>query len=125
MPGDAQDKTLIDIAVTGGLGALLAVFFAAIRAARAHIDEGFNFKRFAVGLASAGGVGAIVAWGLDALEVSRELSAVIIAMCGYCGGRLLDIVEAELPETIRAVFDALQKKIIDGKWLNNDTNSKD
>ena len=125
MPGDAQDKTLIDIAVTGGLGALVAVFFTAIREARAHLDEGFNLKRFAVGLASAGGVGAIVAWGLDALEVSRELSAVIIAMCGYCGGRLLDVVEAELPETIRAAFDAIQKKITDGKWLNNDSDSKD
>ena len=76
-----------------------------------------------MGLASAGGVGAIVAWGLDALEVSRELSAVIIAMCGYCGGRLLDVVEAELPETIRAAFDAIQKKITEGKWLN-DFNSK-
>ena len=124
MPGDAQDKTLIDIAVTGGLGALIAVFFAAIRAARAHVtEEGHNLKRFAVGLFSAGGVGAIVAWGLDALEVSRELSAVIIAMCGYCGGRLLDVVEAELPETIRAAFDALQKKITEGKWLN-DSDSK-
>ena len=58
------------------------------------------------------------------MEVSRELSAVIIAMCGYCGGRLLDIVEAELPETIRAFFDALQKKIIDGKWLNDDSGPK-
>lgn len=124
MPGEGQDKTLLDLAVTGGIGALVAVFFAAIRAARAHIDEAFNFKRFAVGLFSAGGVGAIVAWSLDALEMSRELSAVIIAMCGYCGGRLLDVVEAELPETIKAAFDAIQKKITDGKWLNNGTDSK-
>ena len=86
MPGDAQDKTLLDLAVTGGIGALVAVFFAAIRAARAHVDDTFNLKRFAVGLFSAGGVGALVAWGLDALSVSRELSAIIIAMCGYCGG---------------------------------------
>lgn len=119
MPGE-DDKTLIDIAVTGGIGALVAVFFAAIRAARAHIDDTFNFKRFAVGLLSAGGVGAIVAWGLDALAVSRELSAIIIAMCGYCGGRLLDVVEAELPETIKAAFDGLQKKLSEGKWIKDD-----
>lgn len=125
MPGEGQDKTLLDLAVTGGIGALVAVFFAAIHAARVHVNETFNFKRFVVGLFSAGGVGAIVAWGLDALEVSRELSAVIIAMCGYCGGRLLDVVEAELPETIKAAFDAIQKKITDGKWLNNDSDSKD
>lgn len=124
MPGDAQDKTLLDLAVTGGIGALVAVFFAAIRAARAHVDDAFNFKRFAVGLFSAGGVGALVAWGLDALSVSRELSAIVIAMCGYCGGRLLDVVEAELPETIKAAFDAIQKKIAEGKWLN-DSDSKD
>ena len=116
MPGEGQDKTLVDIAVTGGLGALVAVVFAASRAAREHADEQFNAMRFAVGLFSAGGVGALVAWGLDALNVSRELSAIIIAMCGYCGGRLLDIVEAELPETIKAAFDGLQKRLSEGRW---------
>lgn len=120
MPGDSQDKTLVDIAVTGGVGALVAIFFAAIRAARAHVDDSFNLKRFAVGLFSAGGVGALVAWGLDALNVERELSAIIIAMCGYCGGRLLDVVEAELPETIKAAFDGLQKRLSEGKWGKND-----
>lgn len=120
MPGEGQDKTLIDIAVTGGIGALVAIFFAAIKAARTHVDDSFNLKRFAVGLFSAGGVGAIVAWGLDACEVSRELSAIIIAMCGYCGGRLLDVVEAELPETIRAAFDGLQKRLSEGKWNKDD-----
>ena len=120
MPGEGQDKTLLDLAVTGGIGALVAVFFAAIRAARAHVDDTFNLKRFAVGLFSAGGVGALVAWVLDALSVSRELSAIIIAMCGYCGGRLLDVVEAELPETIRAAFDGLQKRLSEGRWGKND-----
>ena len=120
MPGEGHDKTLLDLAVTGGIGALGAVFFAAIRAGRAHVDDTFNVKRFAVGLFSAGGVGALVAWGLDALSVSRELSTIIIAMCGYCGGRLLDVVEAELPETIRAAFDGLQKRLSEGRWGKND-----
>lgn len=119
MPGE-DDKTLLDIAITGGIGALVAVFFAAIRAARAHVDERISVKRFAVGLVSAGGVGAVVAWGLDAVGVGRELSAVIIAMCGYTGGRLLDVVEAELPETIKAGFDAIQKKISEGRWGKDD-----
>lgn len=117
---DNPEKSLIDIAVTGGVGALVAVIFAAIRAAKDHVDDNFNFKRFAVGLFSAGGVGALVAWGLDALNVSRELSAIIIAMCGYCGGRLLDVVEAELPETIKAAFDGVQKRLSEGKWKRED-----
>ena len=119
MPGE-DDKTLLDIAITGGIGALVAVFFAAIRAARANVDERISGKRFLVGLVSAGGVGAVVAWGLDAVGVGRELSAVIIAMCGYTGGRLLDVVEAELPETIKAAFDAIQKKISEGRWGKDD-----
>lgn len=120
MAGENEEKTLIDIAVTGGVGALVAVIFAAIRAAKEHVDDSFNFQRFAVGLISAGGVGALVAWGLDALHVSRELSAIIIAMCGYCGGRLLDIVEAEIPETIKAAFDGIQRRLSEGKFKIND-----
>lgn len=112
---NSTEKSLIDIAVTGGVGALVAVIFAAIRAAKDHVDDSFSFKRFAVGLFSAGGVGALVAWALDALNVSRELSAIIIAMCGYCGGRLLDIIEAELPETVKAAFDGIQKKLSEGR----------
>ena len=61
---EQSDKSLLDIAITGGLGAFVAVIFAAIRAARTHMDETFNVKRFAVGLSSAGGVGALVAWAL-------------------------------------------------------------
>ena len=121
MTGDTQEKTLVDIAITGGLGALVAVIFAAIRAAKDHvIDETFNLKRFFVGLFSAGGVGALVAWGLDYFGIGKELSAVIIAMCGYVGGRLLDIVEAEIPQTIEAIFDGLQKTLLEGKWMDKD-----
>lgn len=116
MAGENQEKTLVEIAVTGGIGALIAVIFQAIRAARTHMDETFNVKRFAVGLSSAGGVGALVAWGLDYFGVGKELSAVIIAMSGYCGGRLLDIVEAEIPETLKAGFDGLQKRLQEGRW---------
>lgn len=116
---EQSDKSLLDLAITGGIGALVAVFFAAIRAARAHVDDTFSLKRFAVGLFSAGGVGAIVAWGLDALSVSRELSTIIIAMCGYTGGRLLDVVEAEIPETLKAGFDGIQKRLSEGRWKND------
>lgn len=109
------DKTLIDIAITGGMGALVAAIFAAIRAAKEHADDDFSVKRFAVGLFSAGGVGALVAWGLDYFSVGKELSAVIIAMCGYTGGRVLDVIDAELPETVKAVFDGIQKRLSEGK----------
>lgn len=109
------DKTLIDIAITGGMGALVAAIFAAIRAAKEHADDDFSVKRFAVGLFSAGGVGALVAWGLDYFSVGKELSAVIIAMCGYTGGRVLDVIDAELPETVKAAFDGIQKRLSEGK----------
>lgn len=112
---NATEKSLMDIAITGGVGALVAVIFAAIRAAKDHADEAFNVKRFLVGLFSAGGVGALVAWALDYFGVGKELSAVIIAMCGYTGGRLLDVIEAELPETVKAFFDGIQKKLSEGR----------
>jgi small basic protein len=120
MPGENQEKTLVDLAITGGIGAVLAALFQAVRAARKHGDEEFNLKRFVVGLASAGAVGTIVAWTLDYFGIGGELSAVIVAMCGYTGGRLLDIVETEVPETIQAGFDGLQKKLQEGKWKQND-----
>ena len=116
---EQSDKSLLDIAITGGLGAFVAVIFAAIRAARTHMDETFSVKRFVVGLFSAGGVGALVAWGLDYFGVGKELSAVIIAMAGYTGGRLLDIVEAEIPETLKAGFDGIQKRLSEGKWKDD------
>lgn len=118
--GDRGGKTLLDLVITGGLGAGLAALFQAIRAARKHGDEEFNVRRFLVGVLSAGGVGALVAWTLENFGVSRELSAVIIAMCGYTGGRLLDLVEAEIPETIQAAFDGLQKRLQEGKWHKDD-----
>ena len=119
MPGENEKKTLIDLAMTGGIGAVLAAVFQAVRAARKHGDEAFNLHRFCIGLASAGAVGAIAAWMLAALNVNGELAAVIVAMCGYTGGRLLDIVETEIPETIQAGFDGLQKKLQEGKWKND------
>ena len=36
-------------------------------------------------------------------------------MCGYTGGRLLDVIEAELPETVKAFFDGIQKKLSEGR----------
>lgn len=119
MPGESENKTLIDLAITGGMGAALAAIFQAVRAARKHTGEEFNLRRFVAGLASAAAVGALAAWFLDAMGMSRELSAVIIAMCGYTGGRLLDIIETEIPETIQAGFDGLQQKIREGKWKND------
>lgn len=121
MPGEeTESKTLLDLVVTGGIGAALAAIFQAVRAARKHGGEEFCLRRFVAGLASAAAVGAIVAWTLDAFNVNKELSAVIIAMCGYTGGRLLDIVESEIPETIQSAFDGLQKRLQEGKWRKDD-----
>ena len=121
MPGEEHEsKTLIDLAITGGLGAALAALFQAIRAMRKHRADDFDLRHFCAGLASAAAVGAIAAWTLDNFGVSRELSAVIIAMCGYTGGRLLDLIEAEIPETIQAAFDGLQKKLNEGRWKRDD-----
>ena len=117
---ESNEKTLVDIAITGGLGAMIAILFQAIRASREHVSDTWDTKRFIVGLCSAGGVGALVAWALDYFGIGRELSAVIIAMCGYTGGRILDIVEAEVLETIKAGFDGLQKRLSEGKWRKDD-----
>lgn len=117
---EMHDKSLLDLLITGGMGALLAVLFQAARAARHHASDEWDWRRFVAGLASAAAVGALAAWGLEAFNVSRELSAVIIAMCGYTGGRLLDLVEAEVPETIQAAFDGLQKRLHEGKWKQDE-----
>lgn len=117
MPGE-EDKSreLIELIGTGVAGAGLAALFQALRAMRKHGGDDFSPRRMCVGLASAAAIGAIVAWALDAVNVPRQLSAVIISMCGYTGGRLLDIIESEVPETLQAAFDALQKRIKHKKW---------
>ncbi|WP_321823088.1 phage holin family protein [Pyramidobacter piscolens] len=121
MPGEEQhERTLIDIAMTGGVGAMLAMIFQGVRASREHLGEPFDGWRFTVGLVSAGAIGAIVAWGLNELGVSRQLSAIIIAMCGYVGGPLLDIAYTEIQETVKAAFDGLQKWLSEGKWDRHD-----
>lgn len=111
-----KEKTIYDIFITGIMGAGLAAAFQAIRASREHLGEPFNTKRFVAGLLSAGGVGAIVAWVLDSLDVDRQLSAVLIAMFGYVGGPLLDIAYVEIQETLKAGFDGLQKWLSEGRW---------
>ena len=121
MPGEQNEtKTLIDRAITGGIGAALAALFQAVRAARKHGGEEFCMRRFIAGLASAAAVGALMAWTLDYFGVGKELSAVIIAMSGYTGGRVLDIIETEIPETIQSAFDGLQQKLKEGKWPKHD-----
>ena len=121
MPGEEQhERTLIDIAMTGGVGAMLAMIFQGVRAGREHLGEPFDGWRFTVGLISAGAIGAIVAWGLNELGVSRQLSAIIIAMCGYVGGPLLDIAYTEIQETVKAAFDGVQKWLSEGKWDRHD-----
>lgn len=121
MPGEEQhERTLIDIAMTGGVGAMLAMIFQGVRAGREHLGEPFDGWRFTVGLVSAGAIGAIVAWGLNELGVSHQLSAIIIAMCGYVGGPLLDIAYTEIQETVKAAFDGLQKWLSEGKWDRHD-----
>lgn len=65
-------------------------------------------------------MGAMTAWGLDELGVSDQLSAMIIAMLGYVGGPLLDIMYIEVQETLQAAFDGLQKWLNEGKWDRHD-----
>lgn len=121
MPGEEQhERTLIDIAMTGGVGAMLAMIFQGVRAGREHLGEPFDGWRFTVGLTSAGALGAMTAWGLDELGVSDQLSAMIIAMCGYVGGPLLDIAYTEIQETVKAAFDGVQKWLSEGKWDRHD-----
>ena len=120
MIGQTNDngKPLMDILITGCVGALLAMSFQAIRISREHMGDPFSGKKFLAGLISAGGVGAMTAWALDAVNVGREVSAVIIAMSGYVGGPLLDICYREIQETLQAAFDGLQKWLNESRWAN-------
>lgn len=121
MPGEElNEKSLFDLLLIGGVGAFLAAIFQAIRAVRRHYEEEWDWKRFIVGIVSASAAGAIMAWALDACHVSREISAVVIAVSGYVGGRLLDMLETEIPETVQAGFDGLQKRLQEGKWRRDD-----
>ena len=119
MPGEHEEKTLLDLLIVGGVGAVVAALFQAVRAMRTHASEEWNWTRFLVGVVSAAAFGALVAWGLDALNVSHEWMAVAIASCGYVGGRLFDILESEVPETVQAAFDGLQKRLQEG-WHKED-----
>lgn len=117
MPLPEKEKTLMEIAITGMIGAVLAAAFQVIRALREHAGEPFNPRRFLVGMVGAGGVGFIAALFLDSVGVDRQMSGVLIAMCGYVGGPLLDLLIAEVPETIKAGFDGLQKWLTEGGRL--------
>ena len=116
MDGGNDNKTVCDLMITGSMGALLAMAFQTIRASREHMGEDFSASKFAVGLISAGGVGAVTAWALEASDINRDASAVIIAMSGYVGGPLLDICYNEIQETLQAAFDGIQKRLSKGKW---------
>lgn len=116
MPEEDKSKDILEIVATGGLGALLAMCFQAVRASRERGVAEFNRNRYTVGLISAGAVGAMVSWGLASIGVNRQLSAVIIAMCGYVGGPLLDICYVEIQETIRAGFNGLQDWLKKSRW---------
>ena len=111
-----KEQSIVDIAAAGVSGAMLAAVFQAIRASREHAGETFNARRFAVGIASAGAVGAVVAWVLQGFGVNLYLEAAIISTMGYVGGPLLDMLYHEVQETAHAGFDGLQKWLSDGKW---------
>lgn len=119
MTGEQHEKTLVELIITGLIGAGLAALFQSVSAWRKHAEK-FDRKKFIIGLTSAGCVGAVVAWSLEAYGVNREASAAIIAMCGYVGGALLDLTEREVPETLQAGFDGLQKRLHEGKLKNDD-----
>lgn len=115
-----KEQSIVDIAAAGVSGAMLAAVFQAIRASREHAGETFNARRFAVGIASAGGVGAMAAWVLHGFSVNRYLEAAVISMMGYVGGPLLDMLYREAQETVQAGFDGLQKWLSEGRWRSDD-----
>lgn len=115
MNGRDEEK-IINLLFTGFIGASIAVLFQFMRLARSDNQKGIRYH--IVGLCSAGAVGALSAWVLRALNISYELSAVIIALCGYTCAQLLDIIETEVPETLKAAFDGVQKKLNHGHTGN-------
>lgn len=117
MPSEEHGRDLLDIAITGGYGAFLAVVFKAVFVARRGADgKPFTWRQAMIELFGAGAVGAITAWALESFSINRELSSVIIAMSGYVGGPLLDMMYREMQETLQAAFDGLQKWLSEGKW---------
>lgn len=117
MPGEeGKANEFSSLVGTELAGALLAALFQAVRAFRRHGGEEFNSRRFITGLVSAGAIGAVAAWTLEAFGAPRDPAAVIVSMCGYAGGRLLDIIEIEIPETVLAAFEWLQRRLERGRW---------
>ena len=107
-----EEKAVLDVVLTGCAGALLAAAFQAIKAARSSVGREFDPRQFLCGLISAAGVGALTAWSLESLGVSREISAIIISMAGYTGGALLDVLSNELLAGTRQVAKSTRQKIV-------------
>lgn len=110
-----ESKTFLDVAIMALGGALVAASFRAIKIARAFqnaAERQFDIRHFIVSLISAGGTGALVSLTLDAMNVNKEISIVIISMSGYIGGSLLDIVAQEVTSGVKGSLKASKERLI-------------
>ena len=110
-----ESKTFLDVAIMALGGAIVAASFRAIKIARAFrsaADRPFDIRHFIISLVNAGGTGALVSLTLDAMNVNREISIVIISMSGYIGGSLLDIVAQEVSSGVKDSLKASKERLI-------------
>lgn len=97
---------------TLGIPAFIAMCGSLVRYVRHHCKEPFDWQEFGTGMICSGFIG-IVAYGMcDAVGFSPVTASAVVAMAGYCGGSLLDVLYKGIIESvnefIRAIIDRIK-----------------
>lgn len=96
---------------TLGVPAFIAMCGSLVRYVRQHRKEPFDWREFISGMICSGFIG-VVAYGLcDALGFSQVTSSAVVAMAGYCGGTLLDVLYKGIIDSAEEFLKALIDKI--------------
>ncbi len=95
------DREMVKVGCVMGLLAMLAQ---GVKYLREHSGEVFDKRKFVVGMISAAFVGLLAHCVLRSMSVGPYLSASGVAMAGYCGGSLLDVLQEGILEWVRRIF---------------------
>lgn len=96
---------------TLGIPAFVAMCGSLVRYVRQHRKEPFDWREFISGMICSGFIG-IVSYGLcDALGFSQTTSSAVVAMAGYCGGTLLDVLYKGIIDSVDEFIKALIERI--------------
>lgn len=102
--------TLKTIFTMGGIAMLGNL----VKYLRHHRNENFDWKEFAVGMLGAAMAGIIVHIFCDWFGLPPVVQSAVVAMAGYCGAQLLDVVAKAvftvLEDGLRALIDWFSRK---------------